>query len=144
SKDITGLLLLSGIFTLTLLVIAVCSRFRIQNIHNIGQSIIRDIRLDLFKHLQTLPFSYYDSRPHGKIYVRVINYVNSIGNLLSNGIVHVIIDILSLAFIVIIMFTIDSRLTLLCLLGIPVLMIAVLTIKTRQRKAWQDVSAKSS
>jgi len=144
NKDIRGLIILSGVFALTLLVIAVCSRFRIENIHDMGQSIIRDIRLDLFKHLQTLPFSYYDSRPHGKIYVRVVNYVNNIGNLLSNGLIRVIIDIISIVFIIIIMFSIDTRLTVLCLMGIPVLMIVIFIIKNKQRKTWQDVSAKSS
>jgi ATP-binding cassette subfamily B multidrug efflux pump len=143
-NDISGLILLSVLFTLTLAVIAVCSRFRIDLINDIGQSIIRDIRLDLFTHLQTLPFSYYDSRPHGKIYVRVINYVNNIGNLISNRLIQVIIDVISLIFIVIIMFSIDVRLTLLSLLGLPILLLVVFLIKGRQRRAWQDVSAKQS
>ncbi|NJD03443.1 MAG: ABC transporter ATP-binding protein [Ruminiclostridium sp.] len=143
-KDVLGLILLSCIFALTLLVIAICSKFRIQLVNDIGQSIIRDMRLDLFSHLQELPFSYYDSRPHGKIYVRVVNYVNTIGNLLSNGIMQVIIDILSLIFIIAIMLAIDVRLTLFCLMGIPALMIAVFIVKNKQRRAWQDVSDKSS
>ncbi len=143
-KDIPGLVLLSVLFTLILTVIAVCSRFRIELINDIGQSIIRDIRLDLFTHLQTLPFSYYDSRPHGKIYVRVINYVNNIGNLISNRLIQVIIDVISLIFIVIIMFSIDVRLTLLSLLGLPILLLVVFLIKGKQRRAWQDVSAKQS
>jgi ATP-binding cassette subfamily B multidrug efflux pump len=143
-NDMEGLILLSVLFTIALAVIAVCSRYRIELINDVGQSIIRDIRLDIFSHLQTLPFSYYDSRPHGKIYVRVVNYVNSIGNLLSNGLVQVIIDVISLAFIIIIMFYIDIRLTLLCLLGLPVLLLTVFLIKGRQRRTWQDVSAKSS
>jgi len=143
-KDFKGLIILSMLYTLALIIIAVCSRRRIELINDVGQSIIRDIRLDIFSHLQTLPFSYYDSRPHGKIYVRVINYVNSIGNLVSNGLIQVIIDILSLIFIIIIMFYIDVKLTLICLTGLPVLLLAVFLIRVRQRKAWQDVSAKSS
>lgn len=143
-KDVTGLVILTLIFTVTLIIIAICSVFRIQLVNEIGQSIIRDIRLDLFSHLQKLPFSYYDSRPHGKIYVRVINYVNSIGNLISNGLIQVIIDILSLIFIVVIMYLIDVKLTLLSLAGVPALMTAVFIIKKKQRRSWQDVSAKSS
>lgn len=144
NNDMEGLVYLSILFTLALGVIAVCSRSRINLINDVGQSIIRDIRLDIFSHLQNLPFSYYDSRPHGKIYVRVINYVNSIGNLLSNGLVQVIIDLLSLVFIVVIMFYIDVRLTLICLLGLPLLLLTVFLIKGKQRRAWQDVSAKGS
>ncbi|HOJ09809.1 MAG TPA: ABC transporter ATP-binding protein [Clostridiales bacterium] len=143
-KDVAGLVVLSAFFTLNLAIIAVCSRFRIELINDVGQSIMRDIRLDLFSHLQELPFSYYDSRPHGKIYVRVINYVNSIGNLLSNGLIQVIIDLISLVFIIVIMFSINARLMLLSLTGLPVLLLTVFLIKNMQRKAWQDVSAKQS
>lgn len=144
NNDIKGLVVLSLIYVATLIVIAVCSRYRIEFINDVGQSIMRDIRLDLFTHLQELPFSYYDSRPHGKIYVRVINYVNNIGNLLSNGLIQVIIDVLSLVFIVVIMFTIDVRLSFISLMGIPLLLLVVFLIKGRQRRAWQDVSAKQS
>jgi len=144
NKDVKGLIVVSIIFVITLAVIAICSRNRIFLINDIGQSIMRDIRMDLFCHLQTLPFSYYDSRPHGKIYVRVINYVNSIGNLLSNGLVQVIIDLLSLVFIIAIMISIDARLALISFAGLPVLLLTVFLIKNKQRKAWQDVSAKQS
>lgn len=143
-EDIRGLVLLSLLFIVTLSIIAICSRFRIGLINDIGQSIIRDIRLDLFSHLQTLPFSYYNSRPHGKIYVRVINYVNNIGNLISNRLIQVIIDVISIIFIVIIMFSIDVRLTILSLLGLPILLLVIFLIKGKQRRAWQDVSAKQS
>ena len=53
----------------------------------IGQNIVHDLRRDLYEHLQKLSFSYFDSRPHGKILVRVINYVNSVANILSNGLI---------------------------------------------------------
>ena len=46
--------------------------------------------------MQELPFSYYDDRPHGKIQVRVVNYVNSLSDLLSNGIINTITDMCNL------------------------------------------------
>ena len=63
----------------------VCSVIRSRVMAHVSQEIIYDIRKDLFAHLQKLPFSYYDSRPAGKILVRVINYVNSVSDILSNG-----------------------------------------------------------
>ena len=69
---------------------AVSLRIKIKKMSIIGQSIIHHIRTDIFTHLQKLPFSYYDDRPHGKIQVRVVNYVNSLSDLLSNGIVNTI------------------------------------------------------
>ena len=67
----------------------------------IGQNIVHDLRRDLYEHLQKLSFSYFDSRPHGKILVRVINYVNSVSDMLSNGIINMILEIINLIFIVI-------------------------------------------
>ena len=109
-----------------------------------SQSIIYDIRKDLFAHLQKLPFQYYDDRPHGKILIRVVNYVNSVSDMLSNGLINVVLEILNLIFIVIFMFCVDVKLSLVVLAGVPVLMVFLFWIKKRQRRAWQQVSNKNS
>lgn len=111
---------------------------------NVGQNIIFDIRKDIFEHLQKLPFQYYDDRPHGKILIRVVNYVNSVSDMLSNGLINVVLEILNLIFIVVFMFLVDVKLSLVVMCGVPVLGIFLLWIKNRQRKAWQDVSNKNS
>lgn len=123
---------------------AVSLRFKIKTMSVIGQSIIHSIRSDIFTHLQELPFSYYDERPHGKIQVRVVNYVNSLSDLLSNGIINTITDLCNLFFIIIFMLICDPGLTLVCLCGLPLLAIVVVFIKRRQRRAWQIQSNKQS
>ena len=110
----------------------------------VGQDIIFDIRTDLFKHLQELPFEYYDNRPHGKILIRVVNYVNSVSDMLSNGIINVILECLNMLFIMIFMFFVNVKLSLVVLSGLPIFAVIMMMIKKRQRKAWQDVSNKSS
>ncbi len=131
---------LLGVF----LIISAAQRMRITLTTRIGQNIIHEIRSDIFKHLQKLPFSYYDDRPHGKIQVRVVNYVNNLSDLLSNGIVNTITDLFSLIFIVIFMLSLDFRLGLICLAGLPVLMVLIFAVKKKQRRAWQLQSNKSS
>ena len=84
-------------------------RIKIKTMSVIGQDIVHDIRYDIFCHLQELPFSYYDDRPHGKIQVRVVNYVNSLSDLLSNGIVNTFTDLCNLIFILMFMFALDVR-----------------------------------
>ena len=111
---------------------------------NVSQDIIYQIRTDLFKHLQKLPFQYYDDRPHGKILVRVVNYVNSVSDMLSNGLINVILEIINLVFIVIFMFAVDVKLSLVVLAGVPFLMVFMFWIKNKQRRAWQAVSNKNS
>lgn len=111
---------------------------------NVSQNIIYQIRADLFAHLQKLPFQYYDDRPHGKILVRVVNYVNSVSDMLSNGLINVVLEIINLVFIVAFMFAVDVELSLVVLAGVPVLMVFMFWIKNKQRKAWQAVSNKNS
>ena len=111
---------------------------------NVSQDIIYQIREDLFKHLQKLPFQYYDDRPQGKILVRVVNYVNSVSDMLSNGLINVVLEIINLVFIVVFMFAVDVSLSLVVLAGVPFLMVFMFWIKNKQRKAWQAVSNKNS
>lgn len=110
----------------------------------VSQEIIYDIRKDLFAHLQRLPFSYYDSRPAGKILVRVINYVNSVSDILSNGIINSILEIITLVFIVVFMYSTDPTLATIVIAGLPLFVAVILYIKPRQRKAWQNQSNKNS
>ncbi len=142
--DIKGLIMLSGIFMLTILISAICMKYRVRIMSFVGQNVIYNIRKDLFEHLQKLPFSFYDSRPHGKILVRVVNYVNSLSDLLSNGLINLITDLFSIIVIIGFMLAINIKLTLICMAGVPVLVFIVFIIKDAQRKAWQTVSAKQS
>ncbi|MBR3524909.1 MAG: ABC transporter ATP-binding protein [Lachnospiraceae bacterium] len=109
-----------------------------------SQNIIYDIRKDLFSHLQKLPFQYYDDRPHGKILIRVVNYVNSVSDMLSNGLISIVLETFNLLFIIIFMFLVDVQLALVVMCGVPVLAVFMLFMKNRQRKAWQAVSNKNS
>ena len=122
----------------------ICIRWKIRITSRIGQEIVHQLRSDIFCHLQELPFSYYDERPHGKIQVRVVNYVNSLSDLLSNGIINTITDMCNLIFILIFMLTLHVRLTLICLCGLPVLAAVIIAVKKKQRSAWQIQSNKQS
>ncbi|SLL32614.1 ABC transporter-like protein [Mycobacteroides abscessus subsp. abscessus] len=143
-KNIPLLIGISALFLLSLVVIGICMRYRIQWITDIGQNILKDMRLDIFQHLQKLPFSYFDNRPHGKILIRVVNYINTLSDLLSNGLINLISDIISVIITLIFMFAIDAKLTLYSLALLPILGILVWVIKNMQRKAYQVLSNKQS
>lgn len=144
NKNINNIIFISILYVLTLFIIAYCVKKKIIIMGTIGQQIIHKIRSDIFEHLQKLPFSYYDDRPHGKILVRVVNYINSLSDLLSNGIVNTITDLFSLILIIAFMLLLDVKLTLICLCGLPFLFGAIFLIKSKQRIAWQLCSNKSS
>ena len=133
-------LLFVGIIALSIVFTTIRSRM----MAHVSQRIIHDIRSDLFAHLQKLPFSYYDSRPAGKILVRVINYVNSVSDILSNGIINMILEIINLVFIVVFMYSTNATLATVIVAGLPFFIAIIILIKPRQRKAWQNQSNKNS
>lgn len=143
-KNMERILAVSFLTLLIAVYSAVSLHMKIRIMNTVGQSIIHAIRSDIFCHLQELPFSYYDDRPHGKIQVRVVNYVNSLSDLLSNGIVNTVTELCNLIFIILFMLFCDVRLTLVCLCGLPLLLAVVFFIKKKQRRAWQIQSNKQS
>lgn len=144
AEDMRGIVTVTVLAAVIILYSVICARVKITLTTRIGQSIIHQIREDLFVHLQELPFSYYDERPHGKIQVRVVNYINNLSDLLSNGILNTITDLCNLIFILIFMFSMNVKLTLVCLCGLPVLVAYVVFLKRKQRSAWQLQSNKQS
>ncbi|HIX77102.1 MAG TPA: ABC transporter ATP-binding protein/permease [Candidatus Fusicatenibacter merdavium] len=144
NRDMNGIIRYSILSLLLILYSVITLRAKIQITNQVGQSVIHQLRTDLFAHLQELPFSYYDSRPHGKIQVRVVNYVNNLSDLLSNGLINTITDLCSLVFIIGFMLSINWKLTLMCMCGLPVLALFAALIKRRQHLAWQIQSNKQS
>lgn len=144
SGSLSNLFILSLIYALSLILVSAFMKQRIITMGKVGQDILVDMRKDLFINLQSLPFSYYDSRPHGKILVRVVNYINSLSDLLSNGFVNLIADIVTLIITVIFMFILDYKLALVSLIGLPLLIGVIMSIKKAQRRAHQKLSSKQS
>ena len=144
NKDLKLLLLMGAYLTASIVISIALSAVRNILVARAGAGIIHDIRHDLFAHLQKLSFSFFDSRPHGKIFVRVVPYVNSVSDALSNGIINFVIEVLNIFFIIFFMFKVDPHLATVTVLGLPLLAIFIWTIKPEQRRAWQSVSNKGS
>ena len=120
NKSYSQLILLTVLLILTILLSVAMITIRAKIMARVGQGIIYDMRKDLFDHLQELPFSFYDSRPHGKILTRVIHYVNNVSDMLSNGVINFVLEIFNLIVIAIFMFAVDVKLSLVVAAGIPV------------------------
>ena len=143
-KDVAMLWRMAALFVGIILISIVFTVIRSRIMAHVSQEIIYDIRKDLFAHLQRLPFSYYDSRPAGKILVRVINYVNSVSDILSNGIINIILEIINLIFIAVFMYATNATLATIVVAGLPVFAAVIWYLKPRQRRAWQAQSNKNS
>ena len=144
SKNYMQLVWLTVLLILTIALSVALITVRAKIMARVGQGIIYDMRKDLFDHLQELPFSFYDSRPHGKILTRVIHYVNNVSDMLSNGVINFVLEIFNLIVIAIFMFAVDVKLSLVVAAGIPVFVAVIMIIKPAQRRVWQQVSNKGS
>nr|WP_202113168.1 ABC transporter ATP-binding protein [Paenibacillus sp. MMS18-CY102] len=101
-----------------------------------GQRVLFDLRQQLFNHLQTLSFRFFDGRPAGKIMSRITNDTNAIGELINGGLITTVMEVTHLAGIVVILFWMDWQLALLSFATMPLLYLIVTTLRTRIEGAW--------
>lgn len=138
---LTGIIIL---YTVLVVVNGWTVRYRQYHITLLGQDVLKDMRSDLFNHIQTLSFSFFDSRPHGKILIRVVNYINNLSDILSAGLINVISDVISIVVTFTIMVIIDVQLTLMSFILVPILLVLTIIIKNKQRIAYDELSLKQS
>ena len=142
--NIRLLVIIAVIITLSTVAVRFLLAGKLKIMTRVAQKIIVNIRKDVFTKLQALPFSYFDSRQHGKILIRVVNYGNSLSDLLSNGIIQLISDLFTLIVIICFMLIIDPKLTLVSMAVLPVLIIVLISMKKKQHEAWKKESYKRS
>lgn len=123
---------------------ALCTRGRIRLMETAGRKALATLREDLFHHIQTMSFSFFDTRSAGKILVRVINDVNALNDLFTNGIVNVLIDCLVLVLLMVIMLAANWNLTLIGFSILPLLILLLFRYKNIMRHRWQVVRNKRS
>ena len=105
----------------------------------LGQSVIRDIRLSVYKKIINFKQQYFDKNPIGALVTRVVSDIETISDIFSQGLLVIIADILKLIVVLIVMFVTDWRLTLFSLASIPFLLIATYWFKRSIKSAFQDV-----
>ncbi|AIM38941.1 antibiotic ABC transporter ATP-binding protein [Sphingobacterium sp. ML3W] len=107
--------------------------------NTLGQSVIRDIRIEVFNHITRLRLKYFDQTPLGKLITRTISDLETISNIFSEGLIQIIGDLLQLVVILAVMFYTDWRLTLIVLIPMPLMVAATYIFKEAMKSAFQDV-----
>ena len=134
-----------GIFAAVLnIVFLIMVKVRMYVMSKISNDVLMVIRQELYEHIQTLSFSFFDSRPTGKILARIIGDVNSLKEVLTNAVTTLIPDFITVVGVVVIMAIKDLPLTLAALCTIPLMIAAVFFIQTTAHKRWQIFRKKSS
>ena len=144
ANSIKALLTVIGIVSFVLFVDVFLAAKRVILITKLGHNTIYDIRQEIFDHVQTLSFKYFDDRPAGKIMVRITNYVDSLSNLLSSQIIQLIVDVFTLLCILVILLSMNLRLTLLSFAVIIPLSLFIIFLRRIIAKWARRVRAKSS
>ena len=117
---------------------------RIYGLGKVGQSLLLKMRTDLFSHLQRLSFSFFDRSDSGDLISRVTNDTDAIGEAFTSGLVQVSSDMLSLLMIVIVMFSIDVRLSLASMTVVPLILVAAILFNSKFRAAYRMQRTKIS
>jgi ATP-binding cassette subfamily B protein len=131
-------LLLLGIETFRVLLTIAQS----YNIQAIGQKVMMDIRMELFSHIQTLPVSYFDKTPVGRLVTRLTNDISAMGELFSAGIIVVIGDVFIICGVIITMFLLNAKLALITLSVFPVLVVIAIFFSKRIKVAYREIRRK--
>lgn len=144
SKDYPGLIkmgILAAVINISLVVMVKIHMYVMSLISN---RILRDIRQELYEHIQTLSFSFFDGRPTGKILARITGDVNSLKEVLNNAVTTLIPDFLTVIGVVVIMLAKDWRLALATLSSVPIMVLCVFGIEHISHERWQIHRKKSS
>lgn len=104
----------------------------------LAQSVIRDIRKRLFKHLVTFRMKYFDKTPIGNLVTRLVSDIEAISEVFSSGLIDVLGDILMLVVVITLMFFTNWQLSLMVLIPIPLLLIATRIFAKAMRRAFQE------
>lgn len=134
-----------GIFALVLNVIyMIMVKIRMYVMSVISNQILLKIRQELYEHIQLLSFSFFDSRPTGKILARIIGDVNSLKDVLTNAVTTLIPDFITVLGVVVIMLVKDWKLAIASLCTIPFMIAGIFIIQRTAHKRWQIFRKKSS
>jgi ATP-binding cassette subfamily B protein len=139
TPDPYGLLIITLITIGVLLVEALTYYFYTYSSNWLGQTVISDLRQELYAHINSLRLRYFDRTPIGTLVTRVISDIETIADIFANGILVIFSDLLKVVAVVGVMLYIDWRLALISLSTIPVLMVATWMFKNGTRDSFQDV-----
>lgn len=144
NKDFTMLTYLVIAIACLYLLSYVGNTFRIKWVNILGQNIIYDLRMKLFSHVQRLSHNFFDKRSAGSILVRILNDVNSLQELFTNGIINLLMDTVMLLGIVVILLVLSPKLALAVMIILPIMFYISTKLRRNIRRSWQDVRIQKS
>ena len=144
NHDLKGLVITIGIGVLLCGIYLAMEKIRTVVMAKISNNVLMKIRDELYTHIQTLSFSFFDSRPTGKIIARVIGDINSLKEVIQSTVTQLVPDILMIIVVFIVMLAINPMLTLSAVAALPIICIGMFFAEILAHKRWQIFRKKSS
>jgi ATP-binding cassette subfamily B protein len=139
-SDATRFIIAVTIFQVVFLFIETAFRFIFSFLTSwLGQSVVKDMRVTVYKKVMNLNLSQFDKTPIGTLTTRTINDIESINDIFADGLIPIISDLLSIIFTLAIMFYMDWKLTLISLIPFPILIIATYYFKESVNRSFMKV-----
>lgn len=144
NRDIKGLIRL-GIFAAIInIVMVLLIKVRMYIMSKISNEILLEVRQELYTHIQKLSFSFFDSRPTGKVLSRIIGDVNSLKDVLTNSVTTLIPDFITVCAVVVIMIVKNYKLALAALVSLPLMAIGIYCVQRFSHLRWRIFRKKSA
>ncbi len=144
NSDYKGLVLIAVIALVINFIASYCIYLRINIMSKIANEVLMRIRQELYEHIQKLSFNFFDNRPVGKILARVIGDVNSLKDILTNSVITLIPDFITVLVVLVVMLIINWKLALAALILLPFLGAMMYFIDIRAHRRWQVVRKKNA
>ena len=135
--DVVGTTVFLGLTVLAYFAAFLANWAQMQVMTNVGQRLLQSMRGDMVRHLQRLPLTFFDKIPSGVVVSRVINDVQTVNELLSNGIIQALSDVLTLVFTVAVMVALAPKLALVTFAVMPLMVIAVWIFTEKAKVAYR-------
>ncbi len=142
--NLSGLFGLLGVSLALNVTMVAGIRIRMGMMAKVCNKVLLTVRQELYTHIQTLDFHFFDSRPTGKILARIIGDINSLKDVLQNSVISLIPDFISVSAVVVIMFIKNPLLAAASLCTLPVMIVGMWLIQVYSHKRWQLHRKKSS
>ncbi len=144
NKDVTGLLTIGAVSLGMFFLYLAGTKARMAVMASVSNRVLVTIRQQLYEHIQTLSFHFFDTRPTGKILARIIGDVNSLKDVLADSVTQLVPDLLTVLCVAVIMVIKNYRLAMAALIAVPLLAVGMFFIETTAHKLWQVFRKKNS
>ncbi|HEY8931667.1 MAG TPA: ABC transporter ATP-binding protein, partial [Mucilaginibacter sp.] len=139
TDDYNGLVFMVGLMLLQLVIQTCAQYYQTYLTNTLGQSVIRDLRIDIFNHITSLRLKYFDRTPIGMLITRTVSDLETIADIFSEGLISIMGDLLLVVAVIGYMLYIDWKLALITLIPMPLLLLSTYIFKEAIKSSFQEV-----